>query len=424
MPSIVHFAYLDSVGGSGRTAYRIHQGLRAEGLDSRMLVGKKLSTDPNVQVLGTHPAGLGFLFDRVGRVVSDLSGLQDLLIPSTAWIHLHPWVRRADVIQFFNTWGGFVSFTALDRLSRNRPVVWRLSDQWLMTGHCVYTYGCDRWLTGCGACPQVRGERALPFDTSALLWRVKRRAYRRANLVIVAPSRWILEQAVRSPLIGRFPVYHIPNGVDTSIFRPMRQEARAALHIDPKARVVVFLAHELEKGRKGGHYLQAALEALPNLSGATLLLVGKQNGKPLSVPGWIVRSVRYSNEDEQLAEFIAAADLLAAPSVADNFPNTLVESLACGTPVVAFDVGGVGEAVRHMETGYLARAHDPGDLAAGVRLVLEDDDLQARLGAGARHVALAEYSRELELARFMSLYAELGKTARSTESQYGKRAPA
>ena len=204
----------------------------------------------------------------------------------------------------------------------------------------------------------------------------------------------------------------------------MRLEARAALDIDPKARVVAFLAPELEKGRKGGHYLQAALEALPNLSGATLLLVGKQNGKPLSVPGWIVRSVRYSNEDEQLAEFIAAADLLAAPSVADNFPNTLVESLACGTPVVAFDVGGVGEAVRHMETGYLARAHDPGDLAAGVRLVLEDDDLQARLGAGARHVALAEYSRELELARFMSLYAELGKTARSTESQYGKRAPA
>src|SRR3990172_11558351 len=160
-----------------------------------MLVGKKFSGDSDVQVLGSRPAHLGFLLDRAGRVASDLTGLQDMLIPSSAWLHRHPWVRRADVLQFFNTWGGFVSFTALARLSSARPVVWWLSDQWLFTGHCVYTYDCDRWLTGCGTCPQVWGERSLPFDTSALLWRIKDRVYRRADLVIVAPSRWILDQA-------------------------------------------------------------------------------------------------------------------------------------------------------------------------------------------------------------------------------------
>ena len=419
MPSVVHFAYLDSVGGSGRSAYRIHRGLHDHGFDSRMLVGRKFSSDSDVEVLGSRPAHLGFLLDRAGRILSDLTGLQDILIPSSPWLYRHPWVRRADVLQFFNTWGGFVSFTALARLSRDRPVVWRLSDQWLFTGHCVYTYDCDRWLTGCGQCPQVRGERWLPFDTSALLWRLKDRVYERANLVIVAPSRWILDQARRSPLIGRFPVHHIPNGVDTSVFRPMRAEARAALGIDPGARVVVFAAHELGKGRKGGHLLRAALEALPDVPGATLLLLGEGSEKLPTLPGWQVARIGYTDDEAQLARVFAAADVMAAPSVADNLPNTVIESLACGTPVLAFGVGGVGEVVRHMETGYLARPLDLADLAAGLRMLLQDDELRARLGSRCREVALAEYAQELELERFMALYADLahGPKAGSSRAQ-------
>ena len=407
MPSVVHFAYLDSVGGSGRSAFRIHNGLRAYGFDSRMLVGKKHSSDADVQVLGSRPAHLGFLLDRAGRVASDLTGLQDVLIPSSVLLHRHPWVRRAEVLQFFNTWGGFVSFTALARLSRGRPVVWRLSDQWLFTGHCIYTYGCDRWLTGCGHCPQVRGERALPFDTSALLWRLKDRVFRHANLVIVAPSKWILDQARRSPLIGRFPVHHIPNGVDTSLFRPMRAQARARLGIDPGAKVVVFAAHELEKGRKGGHLLIAALETLPDLPGATLLLLGEGTQSLPALPGWRVARIGYTGDEAELASAFAAADVMAAPSLADNFPNAVLESLACGTPVLAIDVGGVGEVVRHMETGYLARPEDPADLAAGLRMLLQDDQLRRRLGTLSREVAVSEFAKELELERFMTLYRSL-----------------
>jgi len=417
VPSVVHFAYLDSVGGSGRSAFRIHKGLRAQGFDSRMLVGKKHSSDAEVQVLGSRPAHLGFLLDRAGRVASDLTGLQDVLIPSSLWLHRHPWVRHAEVLQFFNTWGGFVSFTALARLSRGRPVVWRLSDQWLFTGHCIYTYGCDRWLTGCGHCPQVSGERALPFDTSALLWRLKDRVFREASLVIVAPSRWILDQVRRSPLIGRFPVHHIPNGVDTSLFRPMRAEARAALGIEPGAKVVVFGAHELGKDRKGGHLLRGAMEALPDLPGATLLLLGEGTPRLPALPGWQVTRIGYTGDEARLASVFAAADVMAAPSLADNFPNTVLESLACGTPVLAFDVGGVGEVVRHMETGYLARPADPADLAAGLRLLLQDDQLRGRLSSRSREVAVAEFARELELERFMALYGSLDKELKAPSTE-------
>ena len=372
-----------------------------------MLVGKKFSDDPHVHVLGSNPAHLGFLLDRAGRVASDLAGLQDLLIPSSLWLHLHPWVRWADVIQFYNTWGGFVSFAALARLSRSRPVVWRLSDEWLFTGHCVYTYDCDRWLTGCGSCPQVKGERALPFDTSAFLWRRKESVYRRANMVLVAPSRWILDKVRRSPLVGRFPVHHIPNGVDTSVFRPMREEARAALGIHGSVPVVVFGSHDLEKGRKGGELLRAALGLLPAIPGAILLLVGEARGTLPTVPGWDLRWIGYIDDETTLARVLAAADLTAVPSLAENLSNMVIESMACGTPVAAFDVGGLKDAVRHMQTGYLAEALDPEALARGIRLLLEDDELRSRLSIKARQVALGEYGRERELASFISLYTDL-----------------
>lgn len=407
-PRVLHFAYLDSTGGSGRSAYRIHQSLRARGYHSQMLVGKKHSTDPNVRVLGGKEATipyLGFLLDRAGRVASDITGLQDVLIPSSLWLEQHPWVQKADVLQFFNTWGAFVSFTALARLSQKRPVVWRLSDEWLYTGHCVYTYDCDRWLEGCGNCPQVHGERALPFDTSALLWKLKQATYQHANLVLVAPSTWIMHQAQRSPLIGHFPIHHIPNGVDTSIYRPMQQEARAALGIDSSARVVLFAAQNLETGRKGGHLLRQALEQIQNIPSATLLLIGA--GAVQAIPGWDVISIGFTQDDHTLAQVFSAADVMALPTLADNLPNTILESMACGTPVVGFAVGGMPDVVKHIDTGYLAAPNDVDDLSHGLRTLLHDKDLCQKLGQQSRNLALSEFTLETEADAFDQLYQSL-----------------
>ena len=401
MLSILHFAYLDSVGGSGRSAWRIHTCLRSNGHQSRMLVGKKYSKDPDVAVLGEKPLRLGFLLDRIGRIVSDVTGFQDVLIPSTLWLQNHPWVRQSDIIQFFNTWGGFVSFSSLAKLSQARPVVWRLSDQWLMTGHCVYSYECDRWLTGCGQCPQVHGERALSFDNSALLWRLKRETYNKSNLVIVAPSRWMLDLAKASPLISQFPLHHIPNGVNTNVFHPMREKARSDLGLDPSARIVLFAAHSLDKGRKGGHLLKRAITSIVDIQGATLLLIGGKSKEYPRIPGWRIISLDHTRDENLLAAVFAAADLMVLPSLADNLPNTLLESISSGTPVVGFDVGGVGEIIHHMKTGYLAKPYDPDDLANGIRLLLTNSVLRMRLSDSCREIAIEGYSYQ---RGFKSLY--------------------
>jgi glycosyltransferase involved in cell wall biosynthesis len=406
MRRIVHFAYVDTEGGSGRSAYRLHQGLNRSGYDSRMLVAQKSSTDPQVGVIGGQ---LSKFADRVALKLNAWLGGQDLYIPSSRLIHRHPWIKKADLVQIFNTWGGYLSFTALPRLSQDRPVVWRLSDQWLFTGHCVYDHGCPRWQTGCGQCPQVSGERALRWDTSAYLWRVKQRVYQHSRLVIVAPSRWMLDLAQQSPLIGHFPIHHIPNGVDTQTYAPQPKAAvRARFGIPPDAQVILFASHQLGAGRKGGHLLNEALLHLPDLPQPYLLLLGENTTHPLEKVGaWTVRYAGYLREEADLAAAYNAADIMALPTLADNLPNTALESLACGVPVVAFKVGGVVDAVRHGETGYLAAPQDVANLAEGFRLLLFDPTRYRQLSQRCRAIAEAEYTQERELNAFLALYNTL-----------------
>jgi glycosyltransferase involved in cell wall biosynthesis len=405
--SVLHLSTWDNRGGSGRAAYRLHAGLRRLGLRSRMLVAFRQTGDPDVRILGGRR--LGRLDRACGRVV-DATGLQYLWYPSSLALPRHPWVREADVIQVFNTHGGWLSHRALAPLSRGRPLVWRLSDMWALTGHCGYAYECERWRTGCGACPHLDEYPRLPWDTSALLWRVKRRVYAASRLVLVAPTAWLAGLARTSPLLGRFPVHVIPNGLDLERFRPRpRAEARARLGLPARGPMLFFGAASVTDARKGAAYLAEALARLGDgLAARLTLLVGGAGGEGWRPPGpFTVHRLGFVDDDERLALAYAAADVFVLPTVAENLANAILESLACGTPVVAFAVGGVPEAVRHLETGYLAAPRDAGALAAGIRRLLEDDEARATMARRARGVAEAEYGLDLQARRFARLYDDV-----------------
>ncbi|MBM4439471.1 MAG: glycosyltransferase family 4 protein [Candidatus Rokubacteria bacterium] len=403
---VVHLSYWDNVGGSGRAAYRIHRGLRLAGASSRMLVAHKATDDPDVGIIGGRSAGR---IDRlIGRSVDRL-GWQYLGYPSS-WAL--PWmraVREADVVQLFNTHGGYFSHLALGSLARHRPLVWRLSDMWALTGHCGYSYECERWLTGCGACPHLDEYPALPRDTTAMLWRTKRELYARTPLTIVSPSRWLADCARRSPLLGHYPVHVIPNGLDTDVFRPQpRAAARARFGIADDARVILFSAVAVDQVRKGGAYLREALGRLADTRlRATLLVVGRGAGAWSAGLPFPVRAVDHLDDDAALAASYAAADVFVLPTVAENLPNGILEAMACGTPAVAFEVGGVPDVVRHLETGYLAAPRDAAGLAKGVELLLADDDLRARLGHESRATVEREHGLLLQARRFLAVYEGL-----------------
>ena len=420
--AVTHFSTADVIGGSARSAHRIHTGLRARGVTSRMLVGIRAGTDPDVDTV--HVGRLGRWADRIADKLWRFTGFQYRYYPSGHRVRRHPWVRRTDVIQLFNTHGGYFSPRLLADLGRRAPIVWRLSDLWPMTGHCAYPGPCDRWRDGCGQCPDLASYPSLPRDTTASLFRQKAGIYAGLPLTIVATSRWIAECARTSPLLGRFPVVRIANGLDGTVFRPLpRDEARRRLELAPAERIVLFSAHILDDNpRKGGDLLIGALRAMEERTDVRLLLVG-EGGRSWEgqVPAPVTR-LGFVDDPEALAWVYAAADVVAIPSRVENLPNVLVEALACSRPVVACDAGGMADGVRHLETGYLARPEDSADVATGLGLILGDSVLSQKMGRRARTLFEAEFTAEREIDRFVELYEALtGEHPETTNSLKGTR---
>lgn len=412
--NILHISTEYNLGGSGRAAYRVHAGLKKRGHISRMLVATQVTGVTDVGPIWRNLPWRAA--DWAAKRVTEALSLQYLFLPSSWNLLRHPWFREADIVQIYNTHGGYFSHSILGVASRMRPVVWRLSDLWPFTGHCCYSYECDRWKTGCGSCPLLSDDPPLRSDRTALLWRIKRRLYASSKVNLVAPSRWIAGLAAESPLVGHWPIHIIPNGIDLEIFRPIsRAAAREIFGLPPDEPTVLFSSVETKAYRKGGSFLIEALTRLRGLMKRSfrLFVVGHDAHEWEGVVPVPVTSVETVKDDHLLAAMYSAADVFVHPALADNLPNGVLESLACGTPVVAFDVGGVSEAVRPMETGYLARYKDSEDLARGIGRILEDPDLSARMGVTCRLVAESEYGLNLQADRFERLYSTLCRRSRA-----------
>jgi glycosyltransferase involved in cell wall biosynthesis len=373
-----------------------------------MIVGLKTTANPTVARIS--PEGMRTA-DWMAKKITNLLGLQYMFFPSSAALLFHPWFKSADIIQLYNTHGNYFSHSVLPFMSRRKRIVWRLSDMWPATGHCAYSGDCDRWIVGCYKCPYLDSYPPLAWDSSSWLWRWKKYLYRNTRLHIVAPSFWIKDIAEKSPLLNRFPKTIIVNGVDIEMFRPLsKDEARKALNIPPGKKVILFLAHVVQNNpRKGGDYVIRALNRLMAEGHRDFIafLVGRgaENwGQELRCP---TRRHNLINNDEQLSQVYNCADLLIHPSVVENLPNCIIEAMACGTPAIAFDVGGVKEVILHKENGYLAKYKDDEDLFQGLKWLLNHPSLHAALGEKCRAWVENTFSLKLQTQRFLDLFQEL-----------------
>src|SRR5918997_2173923 len=176
---VLHISESDAAGGAARAAYKLHRGLNEQGHRSRMLVGRKVTPDGDIRRLKRSLAWRAA--DRAAGEVLDRLSLQYLFYPSSFGVARDDWFRDSQIVQLHNLHGSYFSFTALPVLSRRRPTVWLLHDQWALTGHVAYSLDCERWRSGCGSCPYLAEDPRLRRDTTAALWRLKRAVY--------APSR-------------------------------------------------------------------------------------------------------------------------------------------------------------------------------------------------------------------------------------------
>ncbi len=224
-----------------------------------------------------------------------------------------------------------------------------------------------------------------------------------ARFTIICPSRWLAREAGRSAICQRFDTRIIPNGVDQRDFFPVEQtEARRRFNLPTEARIVLFVADQIEDRRKGFRFLLKAFDAIRAIPGLLLVTLGR--GDTSFLTGSLFRHLGPMHDTGSLRTAYSAADVFAIPSLQDNLPNTILESMACGTPVAGFDAGGVGEAVIDGQTGLLAPTGDASAFAASLRAILEDRMLQRALGGESLARVGREYTVILQARRYAALY--------------------
>lgn len=391
----------DIAGGAAIAGYRLHEGLKKYGVESKILAGSIKTNSDDVNEIPYRNLSVKLL-----RNVTRELGLNFIEYTNTFDILKHPFYKDADILNFHNLHTSRFSYLAIPKLTGNKPAVFTLHDMWSFTGHCAYSYDCTRWQNGCGKCPYPERYPKIKRDNTGLEWKLKNRVYNRSNLTIVAPSHWLAESAKKS-MLGQFPVHHIPYGIDTEAYQPVnREQCRKTLGISGFKYVLIFGAESLKDPRKGGDLLLKSLSKLPeSLKKETLLLTmgrgGKDTGKHTGIEQM---NLGYIGGSRLKAVAYSAADLLLFPTRADNLPLVIMESLACGTPVVSFQTGGVPDMVRPGETGYLARPEDTSDFCNGVIELLEDDGSRGNMEKTCRRVVLNEYRLELQTQRYLKLY--------------------
>jgi glycosyltransferase involved in cell wall biosynthesis len=368
----------DAGGGAPAACLRLLKALVSAKVDARLLVQYKKTGDERVEGIVKNfitrlKAKTDFLRERIPFILFHERDKSVRFAFSTAnagtSIVKQPLVTSADIIHLHWTNSGFLSIADLKELvDTGKPIVWTLHDMWAFTGGCHYSGTCDNYLRECGNCPFLRD--ASDNDISRTGWLRKAELFKDAkNITFVTCSQWLAGVAKQSSLIKNFRIEAIPNPIDINIFSP-KDKTAARQGIDPSAQIILFGAANINDRRKGISYLVDALNILkadyPQSEQIEIVIFGKNKHFDVTQLPFKVHELSLITSQDELAEIYSMADLFVTPSLEDNLPNTIMEALSCGTPVVAFNTGGIPEMVDHQRNGYLANLKNAADMAKGL----------------------------------------------------------
>ena len=403
----------DVVGGAARASHWLARGLRMQGTHVTMGVQRK--TTDYEWVWKTGQSNIDKLVDSF-RTPIDTLPLR--FYPKRKNL---PWslnfVRNSRLIEKINKlkpdivnlhWvgDGFLPINQIRKIEA--PIVWSLYDMWPFTGGCHYSDSCTKFHESCGSCPQLD---SVTYDISRFIHERKRAHWHSVPITIVAPSTWLAGEAKKSSLFCNSRIEVIPHGTDFNVFKPINKNvARDILNLDQSRRYVLFGAMAGPSDlRKGYQYLEPALKRLGQEHGygdLTLLVFGATEPKVPVNLGFPVKYIGRLHDDVSLAVLYSAADLTVTPSMQEAFGMTASESMACGTPVVAFGVSGPLDVIDHKVNGYLAQPFDIGDLSAGIGWILNHEN-SVTLREKAIEKCCDKFDLKIVSAQYLNLYADL-----------------
>ncbi|KAB7892670.1 glycosyltransferase family 4 protein [Poseidonibacter ostreae] len=400
----------DIEGGAARAAYRLHNALLAQDVDSQMLVMSKSSDDYTVTGPSTKiQKAFGKLRPTLDSLPVRFYKEKTKTLFSPAWLGFRGIVDKIneinpDIVHLHWICNGMMRVEDISRIKA--PIVWSLHDMWAFTGGCHYDEECGGYEKDCGSC-KVLGS-SKENDLSKKVFKRKQKVFKsKKDITIVGLSSWLNECSKNSTLLKDKKHINLPNPIDTNIFKPFdKEKARELWSLPQDKKLVLFGAMGATSDpRKGFDELSDAMKKLKD-SNIEFVVFG--SWRPLNAPnfGFKTHYLGSLADDVSLVTLYSAVDVMVVPSLQENLSNAIMESLSCGTPVIGFDIGGNSDMIVHKETGYLVKTFDTSDLADGMEWILNSEKYD-ELCTNSRVKGLKEFDSIVVAEKYIELYRSI-----------------
>ena len=407
----------DIYGGAARATFRLHEALMQNGIDSQMLVADKKS-DIN-SVITPCQSKLDKLLRKICVFSSQLSVVNKYKqMKNSQWGPFSPAsIKNRKLVKTINSINPDIvhlcwicaEMIAIEDLAKiNAPIVWRLPDMWAFTGGCHYAAGtdnvmCDKYTCQCQKC-EVLGSNKIKDLSFKVLKRKKKTFAKIDKMTIIGVSKWLADCAKKSAVFSDRKVVCLPNPINTNVFKPMDKfQSRVLWNLPIDKKLILFGAVSATSTPYKGYDL--LIDALNKISSENIEFIVFGSSEPKNPPK-LPHKIRYLghlSDDVSLVSLYSACDVMVVPSKREAFGQTASESLSCGTPVVAFGIGGLPDIIDHKINGYLAQPFDTFDLAKGIDWVLNSDNYD-ELSENARQKVVREFDYGVVAKKYINLY--------------------
>lgn len=387
--------------GAVKGAYELHQSLLGCGVNSRILMLGKDGEEGVLQCDWYEKEK-----SKEVRIIESHRNRKQGFICTGTQANLHadclPSIEWADVIHIHFIGLGFSNIR--DIVGIKKPKLITLRDMWFFTGLCNYSESCKKYLEECSACHLLGSTEKVDWSTYSHRMKMEFLSPHDDNIYFSAISKWILDTAKASSILKEKEISLINNGVNTSIFK----------RAPKKKNNILFVSANINNSRKGFDLFLEAIQKL-EIANISITVVGKNSTDAIANFSKDIKTEAFEfiDDDKNLSAIYARAQVLAFASREEVFGKTITEAMSCGTPTVAFDIGGPSEIIVNNKVGVLVEPYDTYAFAKGLEWVLKQDpDV---LAFQCRQRALAVFNQEKIVEKYMDRYSNILKESIANE---------